>query len=72
MIKIDFEFTTRYGVFRDALYFPEDAIPPEEEIEAMKQQRLNNWIAIMEQPPQDVAPLPLPPEEAQEPTQPKE
>lgn len=49
-IKIDFEFTTHYGVFRDALYLSADHSFSEEKIEAMKQERLNNWISVIEAP----------------------
>lgn len=50
-IKIEFEFTTQHGVFRDALYLPDDHTFTDEEIAAMKQQRLDNWINIVENPP---------------------
>ena len=51
MIKIDFEFDSSYGVFRDALHLPDDQGLSDEQIEAMKQQRLNNWIAVITAPP---------------------
>jgi hypothetical protein len=51
-MKIDFSFDTKYGVFADALHFPDDAIPSDADIEAMKQQRLANWLAIVDAPPQ--------------------
>jgi hypothetical protein len=51
MIKIDFEFETQYGVFRDALYLPEDHTFTDEQIAAMKQERLDNWLFIVEYPP---------------------
>jgi hypothetical protein len=51
MIKIIFEFDTPHGVFRDALHFPPDHSFTEEEIAAMKQQRLDNWLAIVNAPP---------------------
>jgi hypothetical protein len=51
-MKIDFEFETPYGKFADALWFPDDQpIPSDSEIEAMKQQRLTNWLALVT--PQD-------------------
>jgi len=50
-MKIDFEFETQYGKFADALYFEDDAIPSEVEIEALKQERLTNWLAIVTQVP---------------------
>ena len=54
-MKIDFEFETQYGKFADALHFEDDAIPSDADIEAMKQQRLDNWIAVVTAPPVDVA-----------------
>lgn len=51
MLQIDFEFETAYGAFRDALHLPEDHGLSEAEIQAMKQQRLDNWIAILTNPP---------------------
>jgi hypothetical protein len=54
MIKIDFEFDSPYGVFRDALHLPEDHTFTDDEIQAMKQQRYDNWWAIVNPPPEDV------------------
>lgn len=51
MIKIDFEYETEFGVYRDALWLPEDQIYTPEEIEAMKLERLNNWLSIINPPP---------------------
>jgi hypothetical protein len=50
-IKIDFEFTTKYGKFRDALTLPDNHGFTDAEIDAMKQQRFNNWVAVVEAPP---------------------
>lgn len=47
MIKIDFEYQTQYGVFRDALHLPENHTFSDADIEAMKQERVNNWLAIV-------------------------
>lgn len=47
MIKIDFSFDTQYGKFADAIHLPDDHGMSEIEIEAMKQQRLDNWLAIV-------------------------
>ena len=52
MIRIDFEFTTKYGKFRDALYLPEGHTLTDEQITAMKQERLDNWLFAVENPPQ--------------------
>lgn len=49
-MKIDFEFTTPYGLFRDALHLPDDHTLTENEIAALKQQRLDNWIAVVTAP----------------------
>jgi len=54
MIKIDFSFETKYGKFADALHLPDDHGLTDDEIEAMKQQRLTNWLAIVE--PQESPP----------------
>ena len=51
MIKIDFEFDTPHGMFCDALHLPNDHTFTGAEIEAMKQQRVDNWIAIVTAPP---------------------
>lgn len=49
-MNINFEFQTQYGKFADALWFPDGQLPSEAEIEAMKQQRLDNWIAVITAP----------------------
>lgn len=51
MIKIDFEFDSPHGCFRDAIHLPEDHLFTDEEIQAMKQQRFDSWIAIITAPP---------------------
>jgi hypothetical protein len=43
-MKIDFTFDTEYGVFSDAISLPDDHTFTDDEIEAMKQERLTNWI----------------------------
>ena len=52
-IKIDFERGTNPYLYKDALYFTEeqfDALTPEE-IEAMKDERYNNWYDMVTNPP---------------------
>ena len=46
MIKIDFEFDSSIGVFRDALHLPDDHTFTDTDINAMKQQQLVqlDWI----------------------------
>lgn len=51
MIKLDFEIETKHGIYRDALYLDDNHSFTEQEIEAMKQERVNNWIAVIESPP---------------------
>ena len=51
MIKIDFEFDTPHGIFRDALHLPEDHSFSEADIQALKEQRRDNWIAVVTAPP---------------------
>jgi hypothetical protein len=61
-MKINFEFQTEYGVFSDALFFPDDEpLPSDAEIEAMELERLNNWLAIVTPQP-DPEPSPGPTE----------
>ena len=53
-MKIDFEFDTPHGVFRDALHLADDHTFTDDEIQAMKQQRVDNWIAVVTAPPVEV------------------
>jgi hypothetical protein len=50
-MKIDFQFETPHGKFADALHLPDDHTFTEAEIQAMKEQRRDNWIAIVTAPP---------------------
>lgn len=56
MVKIDFEFESTYGVFRDALHLPDDHGLSDAEIQAMKQHRFDNWCAIVNPPPLQTPP----------------
>lgn len=47
MIIIDFQRTHGRDTFSDAIVLPDDHTFTEEEIEAMKQERFTNWLAIM-------------------------
>jgi hypothetical protein len=51
MIRIEFE--KKYGeiIFRDAITLPEDHEMTDEQIEAIKQERFDNWVAIITAPP---------------------
>lgn len=50
-MKIDFEFESQYGTFRDALDLDDNDLPSDAEIEAMKQARFDAWIAVVSAPP---------------------
>jgi hypothetical protein len=52
MIKVDFEFDTKYGKFSDAIWYSEESPMSDEEIETEKQRRLNNWLNLIENPPE--------------------
>lgn len=49
-MKIDFSFETKHGTFADALHFDDNAVPDDATIEAMKQERVNNWIWHLDNP----------------------
>jgi hypothetical protein len=49
-MRIIFSFDTTYGKFCDALNLPDDHTFSDDEIEAMKQQRLTNWLAVINSP----------------------
>jgi hypothetical protein len=50
-MKIDFEIIHPiHGKFRDALTLPDNHGFTDAEIDAMKQQRFSNWIAVVEAP----------------------
>lgn len=47
-MKIDFEFETEYGIFKDALHFDDArSLPEQDVIDLMKKQRLDNWLNII-------------------------
>jgi hypothetical protein len=49
-MNIIFDFDTQYGQFRDALILEDNHTFTDAEIEAMKQERLNNWLSIFQTP----------------------
>lgn len=51
MIKIDFEFDTRHGVYRDAITLADDHQFTAQQIEDMKQARVDAWLAHIDNPP---------------------
>jgi hypothetical protein len=58
MIKIDFEKTDGTYYYRDALWLPEDHTYTDADLETMKQQRFDRWIAVVTAPPVDLPPDP--------------
>ena len=46
-MKIDFRITTEIGDYSDALDLPDDHQFTAEEIEAMKQERAQQWVALV-------------------------
>ena len=53
-MQIKFSIETEYGTYTDALNLPDDVTYSNEEIEAMKQARVDNWIAIITAPLIDI------------------
>lgn len=49
-MRINFSFDTPHGKFADALHLPDNHTFTDEEIQAMKQQRVGNWIAMVTAP----------------------
>lgn len=46
-MQIIFKFDTPFGSFCDALHLPNDHGLTDEQIETMKQERLTNWLAVV-------------------------
>lgn len=44
-MEIRFSYETKYGIFGDVLVLPNDHTYTNSEIEAMKEQRRDNWVA---------------------------
>lgn len=56
-MKIDFEFDTPFGLFRDALHLADDHGFTDEEIEMLKRERRDNWIGVVSAPPIEEPPV---------------
>lgn len=54
-MKIDFEKTDGTYTLRDAIHLPDDHTYSEEEVEAMKQARFDNWITIITAVPEETS-----------------
>jgi hypothetical protein len=53
-MQIRFTFETEFGAFSDALYLDEGHTFTEAEVEAMKQERLTNWLAVVNPSPEQI------------------
>lgn len=51
MVKIDFEFDSSYGKYADAIVLLDGQTMTDAEIEAMKQDRYDKWLASITTPP---------------------
>lgn len=47
MVKIDFSFDSVYGRYNDALILADQHTLSPEEIEQLKQERFNAWLAVL-------------------------
>lgn len=56
MVKIDFEIERDGYMFKDALHLPEDHTFTDADIEAMKQQRFENWYTFVTTPTEEIIP----------------
>ena len=55
MVSINFEFTKDGMTFKDAIVLPDDHTFSEQEIDAMKQKRFDDWYAVITAPqPEEV------------------
>jgi hypothetical protein len=54
---ITFKYETKYGAYSDALHLDDNHTFTEDEIEDMKQKRLDNWIAYIESPKDPIQPI---------------
>lgn len=54
MITIEFEIESEHGIFRDAIVLPDDHGMTDEQIDAMKQARFQNWAATVSASGNDV------------------
>lgn len=62
-MKIEFAVDTEFGMYQDALHLPEGVAFTDPEIEAMMQARVDAWLEILRNPPQDAAQEEAPPQE---------
>ena len=53
-MQIRFTIETEFGPFSDALYLDEGHTFTDSEVEAMKQERLTNWLAVVNPSPEQI------------------
>ena len=53
-MQIIFKFDTPFGSFCDALNLPDDHGLTDEQLEAMKQERLTNWLVMINPSPEQI------------------
>jgi len=53
-MQIRFTFETEFGPFSDALHLEDNHTFTEAEVEAMKQERLTNWLAMVNPSPEQI------------------
>ena len=47
MQRYEIEIETPYGVFRDAISYPDDVTYTPEQLEQLAQERVQNWLSIV-------------------------
>lgn len=56
MVKIDFEFDSEYGIFRDAICLPDDHGLSDAQLETLKRDRFDNWLLVVKQQSGEIPP----------------
>lgn len=54
MPTIIFEADTEYGTYKDAIHLPDDIAYTDQELDAMKLERVNKWITALNAPTLDI------------------
>ena len=65
-MEIEFSIKTKHGNYNDTLFFPDGANPTEDEIKALKEERVRRWVQTITSmqgslPPAQRAQSPVPP-----------
>lgn len=51
MISIPFQAETQFGIYRDVLILPDNHTKSDQEIEDLKQRKIDSWIQYLSNPP---------------------